>query len=78
MTGLDIWKRLRPLGLPGVLGLALLGVAAWVHWQWLPVQQDEVNAQASRVRHMRATLRTTRSVSMLLVGMVITSGLQCL
>lgn len=57
MTGLDIWKRLRPLGLPGVLGLALLGVAAWVHWQWLPVQQDEVNAQASRVRHMRATLR---------------------
>ncbi len=57
MSGQDIWKKLRSLGLPGVLGLALLGVVAWAHWQWLPARQDEVQVQASRVRQMRAAMR---------------------
>lgn len=52
-----LWVWARSLGLPGLVGLVLLLGAAWVQEQWLPVQQAEVEAKASRVRQLRAALR---------------------
>jgi len=31
-----LWRWARSLGLPGLVGLALLLGAAWVEGQWLP------------------------------------------
>ncbi|HEX5312079.1 hypothetical protein [Aquabacterium sp.] len=52
-----LWRWARSLGLPGLVGLALLLGAAWVERQWLPAQQAEVEAKASRVRQLRNSLR---------------------
>lgn len=45
------------VGVPGWLGVGLLALAAWVHWSWLPVQRDQVDALASEVRHVRHELQ---------------------
>ena len=52
-----LWRWARSLGLPGLVGLALLLGGAWVEGKWLPAQQAEVEAKASRVRQLRSTLR---------------------
>jgi hypothetical protein len=51
-----MWPLLKRLGLPGLLGLALLGGAAWVHWAWLPRQQAQADALASKARQLRHEL----------------------
>ena len=47
---------LKRLGLPGLLGLALLAGAAWVQWSWLPRQQVQSDALASKARQLRHDL----------------------
>lgn len=46
----------RRCGLAGLMGLALLGGAAWAHWAWLPAQRAEVDQLASQVRRTRHEL----------------------
>jgi hypothetical protein len=53
MNGLN-WRAIQSLGLAGVLGLLMLGAAAWLSWSWLPQQRAQVGdlgSQARRARH---------------------------
>lgn len=47
---------LKRLGLPGLLGLILLGGAAWYQWDWLPRQRTQGEQQASKARQLRHEL----------------------
>ncbi|MES2089038.1 MAG: hypothetical protein V4532_03510 [Pseudomonadota bacterium] len=47
---------LKRLGLPGLMGLALLGGAAWGQWTWLPQQQVQADALDSKARQLRHAL----------------------
>jgi hypothetical protein len=49
-------QLLKRLGLPGLLGIVLLGGAAWVNWSWLPQQQAQADALASKARQLRHDL----------------------
>lgn len=52
-------RLIRRLGLPGVLGLAMLAASGWVHWVWLPAHQAQADTQASRARQLRHELLAT-------------------
>lgn len=52
-----VWLNLRRLGLPGLLGLSLMLVAAWMHWNWVPAQQLQLDVLASNVRQVRSELQ---------------------
>ncbi|MGH6645585.1 hypothetical protein [Aquabacterium sp.] len=47
---------LKRLGLPGLVGLLVLAGAGWGQAVWLPRQQAEAEAQASRARQLRHEL----------------------
>lgn len=48
---------LRRLGWPGLCGLALLALAAWVHHAWVPAQTEAVAQTESQARRLRHALR---------------------
>lgn len=54
-------RLIRRLGLPGLLGLAMLAASAWGHWVWLPEQQAQADMQASRARQLRHELLATNA-----------------
>ncbi|MDE2401305.1 MAG: hypothetical protein KGL90_06540 [Burkholderiales bacterium] len=49
-------QLLQRLGLPGLLGLIMMALAAWTHIGWLPTQQAEADAVASQARRLRHEL----------------------
>lgn len=59
-----MWRTaLLRVGIPGWLGVGLLALAAWLHWSWLPVQRDQVDALSSDVRHARHELQDDGALS---------------
>ncbi|RZI84068.1 MAG: hypothetical protein EOP38_10335 [Rubrivivax sp.] len=44
---------LKRLGLPGLVGLLMLGGAAWTEWSWLPSQRMQADVLASKARQLR-------------------------
>jgi Type II secretion system (T2SS), protein M subtype b len=56
MWGAQLLQAARRLGMVGALGLALLGLAAWAQWVWLPRQQADLAQWASQARGLRHAL----------------------
>lgn len=54
MTGAKLMQR---TGVAGALGATLLISAAWMHWNWLPRQQAQVDEWGSQARRMRHELQ---------------------
>lgn len=50
-------RYLKQMGLAGLMGAVLLGLAAWAHWAWLPAQQDALDKLGSQARRMRHELQ---------------------
>lgn len=48
---------LAALGLPGVLGLALLALAAWMHWGETPLEAQALAEQQDQIRLLREQLQ---------------------
>ena len=57
---------LEKLGWPGLVGLLMLGIAAWTSWQVMPAMQAELDERDAQALHLRGQLQAaakTRAVS---------------
>lgn len=49
---------LDKLGWPGLVGLLMLGIAAWASWQVMPAMQAELDESEAQALHLRGQLQS--------------------